>query len=631
MENNEWFISSENSLNKFKHGLKSIFLFIILPIIFTHFLISFFSIPTLYPEKYSVIKQNLNLVFGNGFEGFFSNAKVFALTSILYLKLNAKIFLYLAPMYVFFAVFFYKKVKNKTQELMQRKYISGSKLADTYSIMRGYLIKERGFNKLDFLTLWFVKKFVSKRKSISILKSYLYPLFEFEIADIPLLRKYEIAHVLIPGASRKGKSQILRDPIFKAKELSKNKKAKGIITDEKGEWFSKTGNIENGDLIFNPLDSRSLKWNIFNDIENIIDIENFSKWVIPDSNKDPFWTNSARDILKNCLVYLWNENLKTNSDLKSLINSGQEKIYNLLYEKLSPGAAEFLEKRDSYLSFKVYMNFVDYLEDGDFSIKQWLQREQGFIYLTSNIKTKAIFKPVMTLFVNVLGAEILSMSDNYNEDKRIYLFLEEFTSLDRLDMIIQILKLSGSKGVSVWLAFQDFQQITKIYTKDDMSSIINNCSSIACLGLNEPESAEYFSKRLGEQKFKEKTISHSMGIKDNRDGLSLNEQVKSERVVSSSELLNLPALHAYIKLDGTAGICKVDFQIHNDPIINEHFVLNKAISTPLKDITQQNKDNSSSSNFDFNDDDFKQLEDALIIEKSKSKDIDSKNELLEGL
>jgi len=635
LETGEWFIASEHSLNKFKHGAKSFFVFVFLPSLFLQFIIAYFYLPQFYPHEILEISNSFKIIFESNY-AFFNNGKLLSETLKLFGFIYLKFFIFTSPIYFISGTIFWKIVKNKTKKLLDKTYISGAKIVSLYDILID-------FSK--YLDVDLISKFLfnlqlhifsqTKDSKIKWIKDYIGPSFNFEIGKIPLLKDYEISHVLIPGASRKGKSQLMRNPIFKAKELSKLNKAKGIITDEKGEWFSKTGDFQNGDLIFNPADARTLKWTIFNDIENIIDIENFAVWTLPDSGgKDPFWINSARDIFKNCLIYLWNEDKKTNTELKELINSGQENMYNTLYKKLSPQAAEFLDKKDSYLSFKSYMNFITYLEDGDFSVKKWLfENSQGFIYLTSNAKTKNIFKTAMTLFVNVLGSELLSRPDTYDENKRTYLFLEEFTSLDRLDMIVQVLKLSGSKGVSVWLAFQDFQQITKIYTKDDMASIINACSSIACLGLNEPDAAEYFSKRFGEQKFQQKVKNHSMGIKENRDGLSINDQDKQERVVSPSDLLNLPQLNAFIKLEGTIGIVKTEFSIQKDETINEPFVVNELLATPLLDETQKHikkiSDPDYKNPFDFDEKDLEEIEKNLKDSKNKSSEFSE--ELLKGL
>lgn len=590
IESGEWFISSEHEFNKFKHGAKSLLIFVILPIFILQLVLGYFIIPDHYSQEVQIIKDGFSIIFEDGLNTFFKQNELFKDMLLLILTVYFEFFILTSPFYILVGFIFYKLIKRKTNKLLDKNYVSGSKLTTKLDVLYSYFIEHKS-NFIKELILSFKFSFMREKEKEKYLKNEIKDLYNFELAGIPILKEYEISHVMIPGASRKGKSQLLRNPIFKAKEMSREHKAKGIITDEKGEWFSKTGDLKNGDLVFNPADIRTLKWTIFNDIENIIDIENYAAWIIPlkAEEKDPFWINSAREILMNCLIYLWNENKKTNKDLKDLINSGQQNMYEVISSSLSVQAAEFLEKKDSYLSFKSYMKFINYLEDGDFSVAKWVnETDQGFIYLTSNVKTKTIFKPILTLFVNVFSAEVLTSKDNL-DGERIYLFLEEFTALDKLEKVIDLLKLSGSKGVSIWLAFQDFQQITKIYGQNDMPSIINNCSTTACLGLNEPEAAEYFSKRFAEMEFKEFAKNHSMGIKDNRDGLSLNQQKKSERIVKASDLLNLPRLKAFIKIDGAPGIVKMDLEIKKDEPINEPYIYNDNLSTPLK--TQETVNN----------------------------------------
>lgn len=221
------------------------------------------------------------------------------------------------------------------------------------------------------------------------------------------------------------------------------------------------------------------------------------------------------------------------------------------------------------------MNWIVFLEDGDFSIKKWVNSEDGFIYLSNTEKTEALFRPIMTLFINVLGSHILSLNDNL--ERRIYLFLDEYTALSRLDQVLRLLKLGRSKGASAWLAFQDFQQLEKIYSREDMRTVINNCGSIAVLQLKEPQAAQYFSERFGKMEFIEKNQTTSMGVAVNRDGLSFNEQRKNDYIVKSADILSLEPLKAFIMIR-SVGITKTTISLFKSIIKNQSFIKKEGFS-----------------------------------------------------
>ena len=600
LKKGEWFVASENGINKFKHSLKTFFIFVFLPVLSLQLVSAYFFLPLYYVEEFAIIKNAMAVCFSNFPSSFFRNFLIFSVATVEILKLYLIFLIVTSPLFLLFGYLFFNKAKERSEKLLEEKFIEGSRFLNLLEVLRIYCKKKNiSFSRTD------------KEEK---LKEKLNNEYNFELAGVPLLKTSECAHVLIPGSSRKGKSQMMRNVIFKAKEMSKNKKARGIITDEKGEWLSKTFDANAGDLIFNPSDERTLKWNIFNDIENIIDIENYTTWLIPTNEKDPFWTTSAQQILKSILIYLFINNKKTNKDLRDFLDLGSEKLYELISTSLGTDAAIMLSKEDSYRTFRTYMKFIDFAEDGDFSIKKWVnESEKGFIYLTINEYTKELLKPILTLFVNVLGRNILRLDDNYNPEKRIYFFLEEFTSLSKLTTIISLLKLSGSKGCSIWLIFQDFSQIEKIYSKVDQLSIINNCSSIVSLGINEQTQAEYLSKLFGEIKIGKTSLNHSIGLAVNRDGVSIQEKEETKPLVTWTALKNLEPLNCYVKLDQQEGgvvVSKIEFKL--DEPINKAFILNPYISNFLNKVAE-NSINKKIDNLKM-EKDFENLE---LIEEDK--------------
>jgi len=240
-----------------------------------------------------------------------------------------------------------KHFQKRANEMVDKKYISGAVLLNEKEAIRKS------------------KKFKSN--------------FSFGNVNIPF--EDETSHNIIIGSSGSGKTQLLKSGV-----ISKALLQKALVHDIKGDWISEFYDSSK-DLIFNPMDTRSIKWTIWNDIEDIADIKNFVNWIIPDNpnSKDPFWVNSARGILEACLIYLWKHDKLQNKDLKDLIMLDGE----ILSKKLIniPGG-EFAAKKDSFLTFKSYMQWIYFLDDGDFSIKYWVENGKGFIFLSNTEKNR---------------------------------------------------------------------------------------------------------------------------------------------------------------------------------------------------------------------------------------------------
>lgn len=371
----------------------------------------------------------------------------------------------------------------------------------------------------------------------------------FFLGRIPVPVDSEVVHFLIIASSGGGKGVLLSKVMMKTVQM---KNIKGIVHDIKPEWILSSYRPDRGDLIFNPLDRRSIRWTIWNDIHDIMDLKNFASWIVPHNPaaKEHFWDDSARGILEAILLFLWKNNECTNAAIRQMINLSGEELAEVL--KGYPGA-EYAAKKDSLSTLKTKMQWVDFLPDGDFSIKQWIEEApSGLLFLSNTEKTQALFKPVLSLFVNAVGSIILNMPDDRN--RRFYFFLDEFTALHRLDKVIDVLKLGRSKGASVWMALQDFQQLKKIYSEEDMRTIINNSKNIAVGQVKEPDAAKYLASRFGKQEFYENSKTRSMGVENNKDGLSLNEQRKEDFVVKDTDLLNLPERQFYVMINGYEGV-----------------------------------------------------------------------------
>lgn len=379
----------------------------------------------------------------------------------------------------------------------------------------------------------------------------------FEIGKIPLPITSETSHIFIVGAPGRGKTLAVRKVIRKAISADK----RGIILDIKGDWIPDVYR-ENIDLIFNPLDIRTIKWTVFNDIKDPIAIRNFCSWIIPVTNqKAPFFEESARFILESIMLKCIKTGNITNAEIRRLSSLTPYELSQELYG-YGRGDTYVGEKgnKDVFASFQRAMAFIDFLEDGDFSITEFVNSSKpGFIFISNTSKTAQAFKPLLTAFVNVFAFTALQLPDDLS--RRLYLFLDEFGRLGKIDTIKDLVLLGRSKGVSLWLTSQDLNQQAYTYSQDEMLSIINAFSTFAVMGLNEPKGAKYWSEKFGQQELFEISETIGMGPHVNRDGINLNKQKKLEWIVKDGDILNLETLTMYIKIDGIPACSKTKVEI----------------------------------------------------------------------
>lgn len=415
---------------------------------------------------------------------------------------------------------FLAKFKIRAKKQSERKYISGSKLIEAGDLNKAIKAEDE--------------------------KTYL------NIGAVAMPISAEPKHGFIVGRPGVGKTVLMSGIIDQLRQRGN----KGVIYDFKGDYLSKFYNPDT-DLIFNPLDSRGLSWNIFDEIETVMDIDAISSSLIPSAQQsDPFWHDAARDVFSGILHSLYRSGKRTNADVWEAVSKPVADIAAMLQGcKGAERGFTYIQDASGKQALSVIAVMMQYAKAfeflgsgaGSFSVKKWLDnKDKGFIFVTNYSDTKDTLRPILSLFVDLLGRKLLSMKDDYN--RRIFFLLDEFGTLQKLSTIIQLLTLARSKGGSVWIGIQDIGQIDKLYGPEHRQSIVNACGNTAMFSVADPVTAKFLSDRIGDTTFMEVEESYSMGTADNRDGVSLSRKQKIEKLVLPSDFMRLPDLSMYLKI-----------------------------------------------------------------------------------
>jgi type IV secretory pathway TraG/TraD family ATPase VirD4 len=380
----------------------------------------------------------------------------------------------------------------------------------------------------------------------------------FFIGKVPVPRSAECRHFFIVGRSGTGKTRLIYSLIDKIRK----QKAKALIYDFKGDYVSCFYDSEK-DFIFNPLDRRTLHWSLFSEIETHADVDAVASSLIPlTSKEDKFWVDGARDIFASIIHYLKRMNLETNQAIWDHVSLSEGEMLSLMQTSVNQGieaakrALGYLQGHDKgskvasdvLSTMRQYTNCFYYTRHlaSNFSIKSFIESEESsFLFLVGYSKLRDTLKPLLSLFIDTTIRHVLSLHENYN--RRIYLVIDEFVTLQKLSSILQGLEQGRSKGLSLIIALQDFNQLERVY-RESAFSILNNCSTIVCFAVNDPRSAEVMSKTFGETEILETDESLSMGPEDLRDGLSLQRRRKVEKLILPSQIASLQDLTAYLKM-----------------------------------------------------------------------------------
>jgi type IV secretion system protein VirD4 len=394
----------------------------------------------------------------------------------------------------------------------------------------------------------------------------------------------ETPHYVYLGSTGSGKSVTAVIPFCSFVATSKVKRSV-FITDPKGEIYNTTSKMfkDNGYEVL-TIDFRhpelSNKFNILEPIikeyENYIKYEklsnkeknkkkkleynNLSMTALAETNrlitslssmimsekvqaKDPFWNNSAKNLLEGLIGFFLEEyklgNIKrtqiTMTSIRKFQNSSMEENNLKTFKKYIEQKEYGCKSKDSLTSilsasdntfksitavFGEKMAIFDDINvanvtssnDFDFDI---LGKKPTALYVIVPDEDKTYYT-LVTIIVGLLYRELVKLANSKDNKKvpvQIDWILDEFANCPPLADIEAIVSVARSRGMRFHFFIQSFSQLDNIYGKEVSQIILDNCG-LVYLKTNTQETAEAISKRLGKKTIEANSISQSISLRD---------------------------------------------------------------------------------------------------------------------
>jgi type IV conjugative transfer system coupling protein TraD len=381
---------------------------------------------------------------------------------------------------------------------------------------------------------------------------------------------------LLAGTTGTGKSVAMQ-------ELMDQVRAKGqraIVYDIDGAFipaYYRPGK----DILLNPLDTRVPAWNIWQECRDLADFDTAALSLMPEhlAGTDPFWIRSAHTIFSCAALKLQaNSHPKTRMLLEPIFAEGLQSLGSLVTG--TPAAPLVLEQIDkTALSIKAtlstYCKSLMYLkEEGKkplFSIRRWIEADEGdsWLFIASNAQKIDALRPLLSVWLDVAAKSILSLKASH--DRRLWFFLDELPSLHKLPSLMNALSRGRKYGACFVAAIQDVHQLHAIYGKNHAESLTSLFNTKVFYRTQEPDSAHWMSKVIGNREIIEKKEGFSYGAHEMRDGVSIHEERRQEHIVKPSAFLALEDLNAFLRLPGNWPVAQLEFEIQKRKIKEEAF------------------------------------------------------------
>ena len=483
---------------------------------------------------------------------------------------------------------FWSMAVKKTEVLTEPKWRAGLELIKHTHEKPILLASAIGGLVLAFLLIWGMnqlsksdfggaafKRFIrgTKTASLSGLKSKTKERNKEQvtIAGIPMPTKVENLHLLVQGATGSGKSVLMRELAY----TSLKRRDRAIFLDPNGDMYSKFGGPK--DIILNPYDERTKGWTFFNEIRADYDFHRYALSLVPRGQTADAeeWCAYGRLLLRETArklkmigkpsvyeLYHWTT-IAAPDDLRKFLEGTTA-------ESLFAGSSE-ASKALTSARFVLSDKLPEHLNMpvGDFSIRTWLEEGEGNLYITWREDMAEALKPLISAWIDAVFVSILSMGED--ENRRIWAFIDELASLEKLSSLEAALTKGRKHGLRVVAGLQSTSQLDDIYGRELAQTLRSCFRSLAVLGgsKTDPRTGEDMSKALGQHEVERDKYSKSSG---SRSTLSTSEDIKAEQVVTASEIASLPDLTGFIAFAGDFPVAKFLLKPLNFKKVNEPFI-----------------------------------------------------------
>lgn len=397
-----------------------------------------------------------------------------------------------------------------------------------------------------------------------------------EIDGYRLPSKFEPEHFLIVGAPGSGKTNRM------TKMLSGIRAAghRAIVYDISGN-FVENFYRHKRDVVLNPLDRRNHDWSPWADVRHAHHYDQIAESLIPDkAHGDSFWYQAGRKTIAALMAKLGKSRQTLTSVLIELVL--RSSLKTLAAFAGGTDAAAFISKDAEKTSAGIQAEIASklssfrYLSDTleSFSIRDWIENEKtdSWLFITCKSDQLPTLKPLITTWLDIAISGIMSLKPS--PDRRIFVFIDELPSLQKLPSLEPLLARGRKYGGCAVLGFQSYPQLEATYGQQEAAAITGYCSTLMAFKANDLPTARLVSERLGQVEQVEANEGISYGVNDMRDGTNLSRIQITRPLVLPTEMGALPSLGGYLALGRGLPVYRFQEGYHKMPVISPAFIDN---------------------------------------------------------
>jgi len=395
------------------------------------------------------------------------------------------------------------------------------------------------------------------------------------IAGVRVLPHDEVKHFKLIGTTGTGKSTAIRELLAAALERGD----RAVITDPDGGYLARFHDPSRGDVILNPFDSRSVRWDPFAEIHAPYDAEQLAASLIP-STEDASgreWRGYARTFLAAVVRRCHEVGRRDAAELWRLIAMAPGAELRPIVA--GTPAQPFLEPENARMfgsirsvagSAAAALEHVQAQRARSFSVRDWIERGRGALFLPYEASQIAALRTIIATWVRLAIFETMC---HEGTDRRLWLIVDELDALGAIDGLKDALARLRKFGGRCVLGFQSVAQVSSTYGVGEAQTLVENCTNTLILRCSASEhggTSQFASRLIGEREVARRSTSRGRdgggfpGGRGWRRSMNVTEQRVTEAAVLASELEQLPDLAGYLKTASSAAWLRVRLRRQDD-------------------------------------------------------------------
>jgi type IV secretory pathway TraG/TraD family ATPase VirD4 len=368
----------------------------------------------------------------------------------------------------------------------------------------------------------------------------------------------ETKHFKLIGTTGTGKSTAIRELLTGA--LARGDRA--IVTDPDGGYLQRFYDRYRGDVILNPFEADSVKWDPFAEIRHPYDVEQLVSGLIPSTEDSSAreWRGYARTFLSAVVRRCSEKGRCDSTELWRLIAIASS-------DELRPivagtPAQPFLEPENARMfgsirsvtaSGVAALEYVQAQRAATFSVREWVDAGRGVLFIPYQARQLAALRAIIATWTRLAIFEAMSRPEG---DQRLWFVVDELDALGAIDGLKDALARLRKFGGRCVLGFQSIAQVSSTYGAGEAQTIVENCGNtliLRCSGSEGGGTSHFASRLIGEREIVRRQLTRGrdreglLGGRGSRRSTQVSEQHVTEVALMPSEIEQLPDLTGYLK------------------------------------------------------------------------------------